>query len=58
MKIKRNMTCFFAAGLFVLLSYLFVQSPSLPSVANEAAIITHGDAVHNPIVIKGWPSFF
>lgn len=58
MKIKRNMTCFFAAGLFVTLSYLAVQSPSLPSVANETAIITHGDAVHNPIVIKGWPSFF
>ncbi|MNZ47729.1 hypothetical protein D3C78_654530 [compost metagenome] len=57
MKIKRNMTCFFVAGLFVTLSYLAVQSSSLPSVANQAAVITHAEAVHNPIVIKGWPSF-
>ena len=57
MKIKRNITCFFAVCFFVLLSYLFVQSPSLSSVANQTAVITHAETVHNPIVIKGWPSF-
>lgn len=57
MKIKRNMTCFFVIGFFVLLSYLVVQSPSLPSVANQTAVNTHAETVHNPMVIKGWPSF-
>lgn len=57
MKIKRNMTCFFAAGFFVMLSYLYVQSPSLPSIASQAAVVTHVQALQNPLLIKGWPSF-
>jgi len=51
------MTCFFTAGLFVILSYLLVQSPSLPSVASQTAVVTHVQALQNPLLIKGWPSF-